>query len=188
MRLWPSVGTRSVLFGVHQFLWHPLTVGLAWRRLYQTWPTRWEWLAIFMHDLGYWGCEDMDGPQGKEHPKHSYLALVKFCRWTGWDNRRRAFDSGELILGHSRSFCVEHELAVSRLCDPDKLSVLYDPAWFYWLRACLSGEIFEYRTREEERRGEKFSSVWVWLQSYRRAIRARFATRLKSGRAPIERI
>lgn len=187
MKLWPSVGTRSVLFGVHQFIWHPLTVGLAWRRLYQTWPTKWEWLAIFFHDLGYLGAGSMDGPDGKQHPQRAarwgFVVVYVLSR-----NAAAMLEVRHLIMGHSRSFCALHRYPESRLCDPDKLSVLYDPAWFYWLRACLSGEIFEYRTREEERRGEKFSSVWAWLQSYRRAIRARFAARLKPGRAPIERI
>lgn len=174
----PSVGTRSVLFGVHAFWWHFLTVGLAWRRLYKTWPTRWEWLAIFMHDLGYWGCKDMDGPAGKRHPERAgfwgWQAGLKLSR-CDVDVANRV---SRLIRGHSRSFCTLSSSPVSKLCNPDKLSVLYDPAPFYWLRGVASGEIFEYRRREEDRRGEKFSSVWAWLQSYRRAIRARFSTRL----------
>lgn len=179
MKLWPSVGTRSVLFGVHQFLWHPLTVGLAWRRLYKTWPTRWEWLAIFLHDLGYWGKTNMDGESGKQHPITSWMISVRWSARLRMPVSPGLLRAESLILGHSRSFCVLTRVPVSSLCDPDKLSVLYDPAPFYWLRGIASGEIFEYRRREEDRRGEKFSSVWAWLQSYRRAIRARFSERLR---------
>ena len=33
----------------------------------------------------------------------------------------------------------------SRLCFADKLSISYEPCWFYLLRARLSGELKEYR-------------------------------------------
>lgn len=179
MKLWLSVGTRSVLWGVHQFLWHPLTVGFAWRRLYGVWPDRWEWAAIFFHDLGYVGCTDMDGPSGKDHPEDGAYALSALFYCLGVAGYLRAQTSCELILGHSRSFAEKHRFKVSALCDPDKASILFDPAWFYWLRATLSGEIFEYRRREEARKGLKFSSCWQWLQSYRRAMQSRFTPRLK---------
>src|SRR5688572_8618904 len=62
-------GTLSVLFGVHQFLWHPITVLRAWRHLYGRWP-KWHWIiAILCHDLGYWGKPNMDGPEGQTHPE-----------------------------------------------------------------------------------------------------------------------
>jgi hypothetical protein len=33
-----TVGTRSLLFGVHQFLLHPVMVALGWRMLYGRFP------------------------------------------------------------------------------------------------------------------------------------------------------
>ena len=36
-----KVGTRSLLFGSHQFMLHPLFVAIAWRRLYGRWPHGW---------------------------------------------------------------------------------------------------------------------------------------------------
>ena len=34
-----KVGTKSLLFGVHQLLWHPLTVWLGWIKLYKKPPS-----------------------------------------------------------------------------------------------------------------------------------------------------
>ena len=63
-----KIGTKSILFGAHQFLLHPLFVALAWWQLYGfPWDPR-LWVAFFVHDLGYWGKPNMDGPEGEEHP------------------------------------------------------------------------------------------------------------------------
>lgn len=31
------IGTKSILFGVHQFIWHPVTVYIAWRNKGMLW-------------------------------------------------------------------------------------------------------------------------------------------------------
>jgi hypothetical protein len=167
-------GTKSLLFGVHQFLWHPFTVVLAWRKLYRRFPNRWECLAIFCHDLGYWGCSSMDGADGKQHPYAGALIASELARALGARECEAAYVES-LVLGHSRSFCREECKKLSDLCDPDKLSVLYDPAWFYWLRGTLSGEIKEYREREEERQGRDIPSTRAWLFGYRNFVKARFS-------------
>lgn len=62
-----KIGTKSVLYGAHCFLLHPWFVAAAWVKLYG-WP--WDpriWLAFFVHDLGYWGKPNMDGPEGETH-------------------------------------------------------------------------------------------------------------------------
>lgn len=140
-----KVGTKSLLFGVHQFLWHPLTVALAWRRRYNKWPTFFESIAIFVHDWGYWGCADMDGKEGKQHPKKGADIMVPIIRRFGgtW---QEAYEYYWLVLGHSRWMAKKCEEEPSRLCNPDKESVLFDPRWFYLLRATLSGEIKEYKS------------------------------------------
>lgn len=62
-----TVGTRSVLFGVHCFLIHPWFVAAAWWRLFG-FPTDLRlWVAFFVHDLGYCGKPNMDGPEGETH-------------------------------------------------------------------------------------------------------------------------
>ena len=63
-----KIGTKSLLFGVHQFFWHPLTVYWAWKRLYGR-PSLREFVCIFVHDWGYWRAGDMDGAIGGLHPE-----------------------------------------------------------------------------------------------------------------------
>lgn len=74
-----KIGTRSILFGAHQFILHPVCVALAWRKLYGSLPRDPRiWLAFIVHDWGYWGCPNMDGPEGKMHP---WCAARWFTRW-----------------------------------------------------------------------------------------------------------
>jgi hypothetical protein len=62
-----KIGTKSVLFGAHCFLLHPWFVLWAWIKLYGfPWDPR-LWVAFFVHDLGYWGKPNMDGPEGETH-------------------------------------------------------------------------------------------------------------------------
>jgi hypothetical protein len=129
-----KLGTRSLLFGVHAFWWHPVTVYRAWLHLYGRRPTLVETFCIFVHDFGYWGCGTMDGRDGLLHPmRGSWIA-------------RRIFGekAGDLVLYHSRNFAQLVGREPSALCWPDKLSIVYDPVWFYLIRARLSGEIREY--------------------------------------------
>lgn len=90
-----KVGTKSLLFGVHQFIWHPITVARAWRRLHRKWPTLAECICIFVHDWGYWGCNDMDGPEGKNHPKlGARLAAI----WVGRFHRLKMWACLPLVF------------------------------------------------------------------------------------------
>lgn len=134
-RLFP-VGTRSVLWGVHQFLWHPYTVYRAWVALYGR-PTWREAVCILIHDWGYWGSPNMDGPEGERHPELG-------ARLAGGLFGPAYHD---LVLFHSRHYAKRAGMTPSALCWPDKLSHLYEPPWWYLFRARLSGEITEYRQR-----------------------------------------
>jgi hypothetical protein len=176
MRFWPTVGTRSVLWGTHQFLFHPLTVWLAWVKIYRRLPNCWENLAILLHDTpGYWGCKSMDGDSdGKMHPARSARVAKRVARFLG-ARECEALHVEELILGHSRSYCQNECRGISDLCAPDKLSILFDPTFFYWLRATLSGEIFEYRRNEEQKQGRPIESTWAWLREYRNSVRVKFS-------------
>lgn len=129
-----KLGTRSILFGVHQFLWHPLTVLIAWRRLFGR-PSWKEVVCILIHDWGYWGCPNIDGPRGE---KHTELGARLAAKWLGAEH-------GKLCLYHSRHYAQQRGVEPSKLCWADKLSIQYEPWWFYLVRAQLSGELFEYR-------------------------------------------
>lgn len=62
-----KVGTKSVLFGAHQFLIHPFWLFISWWKLYGfPWDPR-LWVAFFVHDLGYYGKSNMDGEEGETH-------------------------------------------------------------------------------------------------------------------------
>lgn len=136
MRQSMTVGSKSLLFGVHQFIWHPITVLLAWRYLYKSWPNWKELICIFIHDWGYWGCDTIDGTVGEQHP---YFAARLVSRLGP--------EYAEMVLLHSRHLAAKLEREPSKLCWADKYSIHYDPWWFYLFRAKLSGELKEYRTR-----------------------------------------
>lgn len=133
-------GTKSLLFGVHNIIWHPITVLMAWCYLYKKWPSPKELFCIIIHDWGYWGYEHMDDEKGQKHP------------WWAANLVWRMFsDIGlfHLCLFHSRHLARMHHAEPSKLCWADKLSTAYDPCWFYLLRARLTGELKEYRANAE---------------------------------------
>lgn len=153
-----KIGTKSVLFGVHQFLWHPWTVGLAWRRLFKVWPTWREWICIFLHDLGYWGKPNIDGPEGRTHPEFGaaivdYLLGKNYCEFT---------------LFHSREYAKLARAEPSLLCWADKYCVMVEPIWFYLLRAKLSGEVKEFKANAPEH--VRTQSDRFWQQWYRTKV------------------
>ena len=77
----------------------------------------------------------MDGPAGEAHPESgATIAGVLF----GKGHR-------DLVLLHSRRYAVLRRQHPSKLCWADKLSILYEPDWFYLARARASGELDEYR-------------------------------------------
>lgn len=132
-----NIGTKSVLFGVHQFLLHPIIVARAWWLLYREWPALHEWCAIVTHDIGYFGQPNMDGPEGERHPE---IVASWWRRHFGEFGERVARE----VLGHSRFHAKANGLPLSRLFYPDKMATALYPRWLYLLLANLSGEIHEY--------------------------------------------
>lgn len=176
--LWPRRGTLSVLVGVHQFLWHPWTVARAWRFLYGRWPKWHQWVAIFCHDLGYWGKPDMDGPQGQTHPVAGANLACDIVYYLGLLIYRKKYDAAlmaestrELCLWHSTHYAQAQGGEVSELYLPDKVCVLFDPPKFYLWRANLSGELQEYVWRQNDIRRQaglpEFTAPEQWLEWYR---------------------
>lgn len=153
-----NIGTRSVLYGAHCFLLHPFFVALAWWRLYGfPWDPR-LWVAFFVHDLGYFGKPNMDGPEGEEHPK--WGGYVMFRLFDSKFNNFRWLSSilnrifGERAPGgqawwqfvryHSRYLAKRDGVRFSRLCVADKLAISLTPAWLYLPMVRATGEIREY--------------------------------------------
>ena len=137
-----KVGTKSLLFGVHNFIWHPITVVRAWIELYHEFPEPGLLFCIVIHDWGYWGRPNMDGKEGASHP---YL---------GYKIAKKLLDTyyARMCLYHSRHIARAEGREPSLLCWADKLSICYDPIPFYLFRARLSGELKEYR-READKNG-----------------------------------
>ena len=133
-------GTASLLFGVHQFLLHPLTVFFAWVWLYRQLPTWREAVCIVIHDWGYWGRSNMDGAEGELHPE---LGARIAGRLFGQEYH-------DLCLLHSRHYARRVGKEPSRLCWADKMSILCEPWWLYLPRAWASGELYEYRAIADE--------------------------------------
>lgn len=73
-----KIGTKSVLFGAHQFLIHPWFVALGWWKLYGFPFDPRLWVAFFVHDLGYIGKPNMDGPEGERHPVFGASIMAAF--------------------------------------------------------------------------------------------------------------
>jgi len=166
-----QIGTRSVLFGAHQFLIHPLFVLWACRRLYGTALHVQVVTAAFCHDLGYWGKDGLDTPDGERHVEFGARLMALL-----FDSRRIEVGSvvrtrtGEMVvvehpeqaarlsaqagavvfntwgqysLLHSRFYAKRLGLPVSQLCAADKLS-LNEPWWLYLPRVIASGEVWEF--------------------------------------------
>lgn len=149
-----NLGTKSLLFGVHQFLWHPIMVWRAWRALYGR-PTWRECVCIVIHDWGYWGKPNMDGPEGERHPLlGAYIAGALF-----------GYDYYKLVLLHSRYFAQRLGARPSKLCWADKYSMTFDPPRFYLWRARRSGELAEYRDNAARRQFiERTAPDELWLK------------------------
>lgn len=171
-----KIGTRTVLFGVHQFLWHPFTVYRAWRWLYGRRPNWWQTIAIFFHDAGYIGLPNLDGKEGRQHPVRGaklagdwaeFIAHF-FCSPSVATSYQIA--TAELAVGHSRELSREIQKIPSLLCWADKACVLFDPPWFYLLRARLAGELPEFKRNAEPQIGKVADEVW--LDWYRNRVRS----------------
>lgn len=137
-------GTKSLLFGVHCFWLHPLFVALAWWKLYG-FPNRKEyWVAFYVHDIGYWGCEKMDDEEGEFHPLAGAELMHKW-----FDDKQRNLDHHkwyDFCLFHSRFLAKKYNAQYSKLCVADKYASILYPWWLYKILGNLSGEIHEYVT------------------------------------------
>lgn len=132
-----KIGTKSILFGAHCFFLHPFFVFAGWWKLYGfSWDPR-LWVAFFVHDLGYLGKPNMDGPEGESHPLLGAKIMALFDR--GYSSYWH-----DLTLLHSRFWARRVGRDPSRLCAADKLATCLTPRWLYLPMIILSGEAKEY--------------------------------------------
>ena len=174
-----KTGTKSLLFGVHQFIWHPITVYIAWIWLYRKLPTFKETICIIIHDWGYWGKANMDDEEGERHPEigakiaHTLLDRLVYAP-KGYDLKPiRTTVYRDLCLYHSRHYARNAGKDPSLLCWADKTSILFDPWWLYLPRAWASRELFEYRNIAS---GTGFISLTATHREWHTWIRERLST------------
>ena len=153
------IGTKSVLFGAHCFFLHPFFVALAWWKLYGFPFDPRLWLAFVVHDLGYIGKPNIDGPEGEEHPTfgarvmhylfdyHFHIINGRIC-YIALD-----FDWFCFCRYHSRFLAKKYGKQPSRLCLEDKLSFLMTPRWLYLPMVRATGELQEYLERSSRNKG-----------------------------------
>lgn len=122
-------GTKSLLFGCHQFLLHPLFVVAAWRKLYSRWPRPWQLVCILLHDIGHLGKDYLSDPElkkihwqlgavlaGKLFGTHAYW----FVRWHSKSSNGSTWQPSELFWA-------------------DKYSRLIAPLWFRQASCLVEG-------------------------------------------------
>lgn len=162
-----KVGTKSVLWGAHCFLFHWLLVARGWFQLYgfrkvqigfrdarvfEKEPHGWEprgrvRFAVYASILNprIWvaffvhdlGYWGKPNMDGEEGEAHPEWG----CRFM---NKHFGEPWGEFVLNHSRFYAKKFGRPVSPLCYADKLVITYEPARFYLWRVRLSGELDEY--------------------------------------------
>lgn len=133
-----KIGTKSLLFGVHQFLIHPIMVLWAWWIIYRKFPKLYELCAIITHDWGYWGLAKMDDKEGQKHPE------IMNRWWIKQGHTNFYFNVAGEVLGHSGFYHEKFGVELSPLYKADKLAIALCPRWIYLLLGNLSGEIHEY--------------------------------------------
>jgi hypothetical protein len=143
-----KLGTRSLLFGAHQFVLHPIFLAIAWTKLFGPPVDPRLWVAFIVHDLGYFGLPNMDGPEGKRHVEFGAAIMNLFGK-----------EWGDFARYHSRSYAQLCGAQPSRLCAADKLATCLVPTPLYLFLVNLTGEVEEYLANAKE------TDQRVWHQS-----------------------
>lgn len=172
-----TIGTKSVLFGAHCFFIHPWFVALAWWKLYGFPLDPRLWVAFFVHDLGYIGKANMDGPEGETHPLlGARIMHILFDRPAMvWKDREDWASTNwyDFTLYHSRYYAKAAGQPFSRLCVADKLAFCLTPKWLYLPMVKLTGELAEYleNAKHGASRGVTNRNPSEWHDSLNRYMR-----------------
>ncbi len=152
------LGTKTLLFGVHQVILHPILVTVAWMILYRSVPTWREMICILIHDWGYWGRPNLKDADGDRHPEWGAEIAGKLLgsEWC------------DFILGHSSFYQIRYGVNQSKLFAPDKYWHCVIPLWFYKALSVPTGEFKHYRSLKHARQvadpHESDREWWVKLQ------------------------
>lgn len=152
-----KVGTKSLLFGAHQFILHPLFLALAWWLLYGFPFDPRLWMAFIVHDWGYWGKPDMDGDAGQRHPELGGRMMARLFgqKWS------------DFCRLHSRYYARREGRDPSPLCAADKLVLLVTPRWIYLPLVRATGEVHEYLALYARWLGVETVTIAEWYDGLR---------------------
>jgi hypothetical protein len=140
-------GTKNQLFGEHQIIIHALFVARAWWKLFGFPKDLRLWACFFLHDLGYWGKDDIDGEDGKTHPElgaNIVSYLFDEQPFVGLWNHVPIRVWYEFCLYHSRYYAKKEDHPVSALALADKMAFVITPWWVFIPLAKFSGGLKEY--------------------------------------------
>lgn len=175
-----KVGTKSLLFGVHQVIIHPFFVFITWWKLFGFPKDPRLWVAFIVHDWGYWGKSNMDGKgEGETHPEkgarimHCLFDRRAYIDTLGLDGQGKLINSRlydlnksrkwyKFTLYHSRFYAKNDNAPISKLCIADKFVFCIQPKWMYIPMASWSGEIYEYMDEKKGRSGIAHKSKEDW--------------------------
>jgi len=129
------IGTKMLLFGSHNIIVHSFFTLLGWIVFFRSLPSIKEFVCIVLHDIGYWGCEKIDGGDGDEHPYRGALIAARLFGNKYYD----------LCIFHSATIARFHDRHVSKLYYADKMGWLLMPNWLLYFFVRVSGEIEFYK-------------------------------------------
>ncbi|MCK9429977.1 MAG: hypothetical protein M0R17_08225 [Candidatus Omnitrophica bacterium] len=171
-----KVGTKSLLFGAHQFILHPIFVFIAWWKLYGFPKDPRLWVAFIVHDWGYWGKPNMDGKEGETHVELGARIMSRLFDDKGIIISKEKYQTTRYYkslntfnywynfnLYHSRFYAKNNNQPISKLCVADKYAFCIPPKWLYMLLVNMSGEIYEYMDISRQRSGKppiKDKDIW----------------------------
>ena len=162
-----SIGTKSILFGAHCFLIHPVIIAIAWIKLYGFPFDPRIWISFFVHDLGYLGKADIDGSEGRAHVilGANIMSIFDKKGSTKWH---------DFAKYHSRYYAKEDNAKPSKLCIADKLAICIEPSWLYLPRVKASGEILEFMAMAKSgglQAGDHKDIYYAWHKSVKAYMR-----------------
>ena len=168
-----KIGTKTLLFGCHQFVLHPIYTYVAWRKLYGNFPSLGETVAIVIHDWGYFGKLNLDGKEGERHPEWAnniFERLGHFVRDNiNFDFGVYFYELGNLCLYHSRFYAKKFEQEPSKLCWADKYGTILYSKYLWSFLATISGELKEYMTNDKYEiyyKGAENDGTFLWFTEY----------------------
>jgi len=174
IKKWP-IGLRSLVFGAHTFWIHPVFVFFAWWKLYGFPKDIRLWVVFFVHDIGYFSCKNMDGPEGEKHVELGAKIMRYFdivwglpcdeCQDKGCSVCSEWY---YFTLYHSRFYAKKDNAQYSKLCVADKYSLVLTPWWLYLPLVNLTGEIHEYMGQADDKykgMNLNINSQYAWYKS-----------------------